>query len=322
MKKNIITSIVTLVLALAMTAGLQAQAPRETVLPPSQYGWTDYIGTSTGAGSDADAEAELARRGTIETIVKSVADPTPADAGHVARTTYGTVDWSTAANGYVSFTAKGRARAFILDAPDGSRAYFTVDKGNTVKAALAGGDGTYEYAIATRESDGYDYVDYKNSFKASLDSDLAPYLVSTPYGDYANAPEAAKQAEELWDKSKTDLENVSATARWVAKALDYDRKAKTGAVDVYVDPDAVLDKGAGVCAEHSVLLTAMLRSQGVPACYAGSGDHAWVRAWVELSSWTSRGVTYSKGAWVTIESTSGSVLWPSQAEDYVAEYLN
>lgn len=323
MKKNtIITSIAALVLALAMSmaAGMPARAAGEAVIPPSQYGWMDYV--VTGAGSDDGAEAELAKRGTIETVVKAVAEPAPADPGHVAKTPYGTVDWSTAAQGHITFTARGRARAFILDAPDGTRAYFTVAKGETVEAALAGGSGTYAYKIATRGSDGYDYVDRKGSFRADLDSSLAPFLASTPYGDFENAPEAAGKAEELWDASRTDLKNISAMARWVAGALDYDKSAKTGAVDEYVDPDAVLDKGAGVCAEHSVVLVAMLRSRGVPACYAGNARHAWVRAWVELSSWTSRGVTYSRGAWVTIESTSGSVLWPSQAEEYVAEYLN
>lgn len=327
MKKTSITRIIrsaaALVLALCVIAGLAAHAPREAVLPPSQYGWQGYVSGGAKTGSGKDAEAELARRGTVETVVKAVAEPFQANPGAVDRTPYGTVDRSTAARGYISFTANGRSRAFILDAPDGTRAYFAVAKGETVKAALAGGTGTYTYKIATRGSDGYDYVDRKKSFTVkAMDGVLAPYLVPTPYGDWESAPEAAEQAEELWDASKTDLENISATARWVAGALDYDKSAKTGAVDEYVGPDAVLDKGAGVCAEHSVVLVAMLRSRSVPACYAGSGDHAWVRAWAELSSWTNRGVTYSKGAWVTIEATSGSVLWPSQAEKYVAEYLN
>ncbi|WP_304973864.1 transglutaminase family protein [uncultured Alistipes sp.] len=326
-KKTSITRITrsaaALVLALCVIAGLAAHTTREAVLPPSQYGWQGYVSGGAKTGSGKDAEAELARRGTVETVVKAVAELSQADPKAVDRTPYGTVDRSRAAQGYISFTAAGKARAFILDAPDGTRAYFTVAKGETVKAALAGGTGTYTYKIATRGSDGYDYVDRKKSFTVkAMDGVLAPYLVPTPYGDCANAPEAAKQAKELWDASKTDLENISATARWVAGALDYDKSAKTGAVDEYVDPDAVLERGAGVCAEHSVLLVATLRSQGVPACYAGSGDHAWVRAWAELSSWTNRGVTYSKGAWVTIEATSGSVLWPSQAEKYVAEYLN
>lgn len=308
-KKTIITGITALVLALSMSVGMAAHAPREAVLAPSPNGWYSYICTDEGSEADG-AEAELARRGTIETVIKSVADPTPANPKAVTRTSYGTVDYSTAAQGCVSFTANGKSRAFILYAPDSSKAYFTVARGDTIQAALAGGDGTYKFAIATREADGYDYVDYKGSFRVTLDSDLAPYLISTPYGDYADAPETAKQAEGLWDASKSNQDNVSKLARRVADTLDYDKSAKTGAVDEYVGPDTVLAKGEGVCVEHSVLLTAMLCSRGVPACYAGDSRHAWVRAWVELSSWTSRGVTYSKGAWVTIEATSGSVLWP------------
>ena len=65
----------------------------------------------------------------------------------------------------------------------------------------------------------------------------------------------------------------------------------------------------------------MLRSKGVPAYYTtgttptGIG-HAWVRAWVEIETSTENGVTYSKGAWVSIEAISGSLYTKSQTNCY------
>ena len=200
---------------------------------------------------------------------------------------------------------------FILQGPDDAKSDFTVAKDTSVKVALTDGPGKYQYAIANNTNGGKNYhVMYKNSFNVkSIDSDLAPYLVSTAWGDYENAPNATSKAKELWDSKNTQLENVETIADWVGD-LDYNRNLKQGTIDVYVNPDSVIKNGGGVCNEMSKLLVAMLRSKGVPAYYqsglsSAGTKHAWVCAWVELSSSTKDGVTYSKGAWIIIEATSG-----------------
>ena len=233
---------------------------------------------------------------------------------------YGTVDWSTAANGYITFTAKGQTRMFVLQGPDDTQAMFRVNKGDTIKAALVDGTGKYQYAIANHTNDGKSYrIQYKNSFTVqSIDAELAPYLVSTPWGDYENAPNATAKAEELWDSKKTQLENIKAITEWVGD-LKYDKSLKQGTVDVYIAPDSVIENGGGVCNEMSKLLSAMLRSQGVPAYVqtghnAGGNNHGWVMAWVELSTSVKDGITSSKGAWVLIEATSGQIPTKPNAE--------
>ena len=75
------------------------------------------------------------------------------------------MDWSTAPQGYISFTAVGSKRVFVLQGPNGIQDSFTAAKGETVKAILMDGTGTYQYVIghSTADKSGY-YVDYKNSF--------------------------------------------------------------------------------------------------------------------------------------------------------------
>ena len=276
-------------------------------------------GTTT---TDTAAENKLKAYGTITTLVKSVSNPTSADGNNKKTTSYGTVDYWTAAQGYITFTASGAERVFVLQRPDGKQAGFTVSKSTSVKVALTGGTGTYQYVIGHNTADGTAYYsDYKSSFSVGkLDTGLAPYLVSTPYGDYANAPNAAAKAKGLYNASKTQLENVQAMAKYV-DGLKYDKSLKQGNASVYVNPDTVIANGGGVCNEMAKLLTAMLRSQGIPAYYQGGKDengdnHAWVMAWVELSSYVQNGTTYSKGAWVTVESTSGKILTTSAAAKY------
>ena len=302
-------------------------------------GWGDTIGGKDGdkdgdkspAGSDGHVPGTpreskpmsrwLQAYGELTTLVKSIKTPSKPDLKNTKMdNNYGTVDWSTAANGYITFTAKGQERCFILQGPNDKQTLCTAAKGDTIKIALIDGAGKYQYAIANNTADKKSYsVQYKNSFSVSaIDSDLAPYLVSTPYGDYENAPNAVAKADELWDASKTQLDNIKEIARWV-RSLEYDTSLKTGTLDIYANPDKVIENGGGVCNEMSKTLVAMLRSQGIPAyLQCGTNNkgqvHAWAMAWLEFSSETKSGTTKSTGAWILIEATGGGVQPKSTAD--------
>lgn len=289
------------------------------------------VTTMTGKTCKPMTERDFKAFGELTTVVRSVSVPTKPDGQNTSDdTSYGKVDWSTAAQGYITFTAKGRERCFILEGPNGKKAIFTVQKDVTVKAALIDGTGTYQYAVANNSADGKTYsVQYKKSFSvAKIDGDLAPYLTSTPWGDYGNAPVAVAKADELWDADKTQFDNVEAIADWIGD-LKYDMNLKMGTIDVYVNPDKVIANGGGVCNEKAKTLAAMLRSQGIPAYVQGGtnsigGAHGWVTAWLELSNETRDGVTYSTGTWVVIESIGGSIQTKSQARNNYTpnEYAN
>ena len=80
-------------------------------------------------------------------------------------TNYGTVNWSTAKQGYITFTASGQDRIFILQGPTGKQSFFTTAGNTTIKAALEDGTGIYQYAIGHHSEDrALIYIDYKNSF--------------------------------------------------------------------------------------------------------------------------------------------------------------
>ena len=89
-----------------------------------------------------------------------------ADAETVSDTSYGTVDWSPAGQGYITFTASGQGRCFILQGPvDEQQAIFTAQEDETVQIPLDAGAGRYQYAVADIASDGKTCtVHYKDSF--------------------------------------------------------------------------------------------------------------------------------------------------------------
>lgn len=89
----------------------------------------------------------------------------------VQSTDYGTVDWSTAAQGYLTFTARGASRVLILEGPDGAQSFSEAAEGGSIQVTLTGGNGVYQYAIADISGNGTYYrILYKNSFPVnSLD---------------------------------------------------------------------------------------------------------------------------------------------------------
>ena len=333
-----------------LNPGTAITAPSPEGLPGIPRGDGNNTGTSSNTGTKTpggktsntngiprgntgktDPEKELKKYGEITTLVKSVKTPSKVtDKTTKVDNKYGTVDWSTCNQGYITFTAKGQTREFILEGPNGVQSLFTSAKGETIKVALVDGTGKYQYAIANTVENGASYlVQYKNSFNVkAIDSDLAPFLVSTPWGDYDNAPEATKKASELWDSKKTELQNIQTITDWVGD-LKYSKSLKQGTADVYVNPDSVIKNGGGVCNEFSKLLVAMLRSQGVPAYYrigsapydaqSSDGTHAWVLAWVELETSTKNSTTTSKGAWISIEATNGEILKASEVKNHYSD---
>ena len=110
---------------------------------------------------------------TLLALVGFSANATTADR---QTTDYGIVDWSTATQGSITFTASGQERILVLQGPSGTQASYAVDKGKTVKIALADGAGTYHYVICNAVDGGTAcFIDYKSSFTVDeMDKDLVP----------------------------------------------------------------------------------------------------------------------------------------------------
>jgi len=122
--------------------------------------------------------------------------------------------------------------------------------------------------------------------------------------------------------------------RYVVKSLSYDYdKAATVQSGYLPDLDAVLAAGKGICFDYAALMTAMLRSQGIPCKlvvgYAGTEYHAWISVWSEETGWVD-GVVYFNGTtWQRMDPTFMSASGGSQTivnfikndANYTVKYL-
>ncbi|MPM87738.1 hypothetical protein SDC9_134838 [bioreactor metagenome] len=143
----------------------------------------------------------------------------------------------------------------------------------------------------------------------------------------------AKGAELTADKSEM-LDKVDAVYTYIINNFSYDKeKAKTVKSGYLPDLDAVLAAGKGICFDYSAVMTAMLRSQGIPTKlvvgYAGKAYHSWISVYSEDTGWVEGVIFFDGSTWKLMDPTFASSGKSSEAimnyigdgTNYTAKYL-
>lgn len=99
-------------------------------------------------------------------------------------------------------------------------------------------------------------------------------------------------------------------------------EAETGALAGYLpDVDQVLESGKGICFDYAAVMTAMLRSQGIPVKleigYSGEAYHAWISAWVDEIGWVDNVIQFDGKSWTLMDPT----LAANNSADAVKKYV-
>ena len=107
------------------------------------------------------------------------------------------------------------------------------------------------------------------------------------------------------------LEKVEVVYNFVVGNFSYDselaRNVKSGYVPVL---DDVLASYRGICFDYAAVMTAMLRSQGIPCKlvvgYAGEAYHAWISVWTEEEGWIDEAIFFDGTTWHRMDPTFAS----------------
>ena len=226
---------------------------------------------------------------------------------------------------------------------------------NRLKVQIKGPNTTYTYNLTPEEwevfplSDGsgaYQITVYENvtgtkyalvlnvKCQVTLADEFAPFLRPNQYVDYADAVNTVSMGAELTAKLTEPLEKVDVVYDYVVQNLTYDKERAATVKSGYLpDLDAVLREKKGICFDYAALMTAMLRSQGIPCKlvvgYAGTAYHAWISVWTEAEGWVD-GVIYFDGrAWHRMDPTFASsgqkgssiMAYIGDGTNYTVKYL-
>lgn len=248
------------------------------------------------------------------------------------------IDASHLDQGYVMIKYTGTSTAkkkVIITGP--SQVKYTYDlnsRGAYETFPLSDGDGAYTIGVYQNISDTKYSTVYTAKVTVKLKDVNAPFLLPNQYVNYTADSKVVKKAAELVKGKTSELEKIDAIYQYVIKNLTYDKqKAQTVQSGYLPVVDDILASGKGICFDYAAVMTAMLRSQGIPTKlvvgYAGTAYHAWINTYSEATGWVEGVIFFDGTTWKLMDPTFASSGNSSEAimkyigdgTNYSAKYL-
>lgn len=223
------------------------------------------------------------------------------------------IDASNASKGYVMVKYNGSADKIQVQVtnPDGSRSPYPFEKGDFHGVPLAGGSGSYTIAVYSHVSGDLYSVSLSKTIQVDLEDQFGPFLYPNQYVEYTNDSECTRYGRKLSDKSGDDIDYITRVFNYVTRTVTYDDKmAENIPVNYLPDPDRTMDKKTGICLDYASLMTAMLRSQGIPTKlevgYSEDVYHAWISVYLEDKGWVDDVIEFDGHSWTLMDPTLAS----------------
>ena len=186
-------------------------------------------------------------------------------------------------------------------------------------------DGSGKYTIGVyKNTSGTQYATVLTaSIDVKLSDEFAPFLRPSQYVNYTAGSQAVKTAAEVCSGAADNLAKVEKVYAYVVNNVSYDRvKAKTVKTGYLPDVDTTLKTGKGICFDYAALMSAMLRSQGVPVKlvvgYTGEVYHAWINVYSEKDGWVEGKIYFDGRQWKLMDPTFAS---SGKQSDQIMEYI-
>ena len=239
------------------------------------------------------------------------------------------MDISHTEDGYVMISYDGgadRVQVQITN-PDGSRNPYPLEKGDYRALPLTGGNGTYLIEVLAHVSGGMYSTALSKQVSVQLADEFSPFLYPNQYCLYDRDSKVVAQARKLSKRSSDDEEFITRVFKYVTKNIEYDNEfAKAIPVNYLPNPDETMKKKKGICLDYASLMTAMLRSQGMPTKlevgYAGEEYHAWISVYVEGKGWIDHVIELSGDTWTLVDPTLAAGNDRHEAAEYMEEDEN
>lgn len=256
-------------------------------------------------------------------------DNTDEDTGEVTSTDTAEIDMSSLSKGYVVATSNSTKVAKFrieygtptLDAEgnqvwDGAQRYFYAlsNTGEYDSFPLAYGSGHYRFTVFINAGGSQYEAFLVEEMEVALDSEFEPFLRPNQIVDYDEDSNAIKLAQTLIEHCVSDIEVVQQIYFWVEHNISYDTSKAIyvkSDTDYLPDLDQILQEGKGICYDYAALVSAMLRSNGIP-CKLIMGNvlqdgqdlyHAWNMIWLKDVGWVAVKIPSTPEEWQRLDLT-------------------
>jgi len=248
--------------------------------------------------------------------------PVPQASGSQTKTTdKATIDYSNASDGYVMvkfLASTSKSLRVTVTGPSGTQYQYRLNAdGRWEVFPLSDGSGSYKILVY-EQIEGSRYATVNSAdVKVTLKDEFAPFIRPNQFVNFTSDSKTTAKAADLTKGLSTDgvYPRVEAVYNYVIKNLTYDKafaqEVQAGKQSGYVpNVDQVLAKGKGICFDYAALMTAMLRSLGIPSRlvigYAGEQYHAWIDVYSETEGWINSIIQFNGHKWNLMDPTFAS----------------
>lgn len=239
------------------------------------------------------------------------------------------VDASNTGDGYIQlrYTGASAKAKVLLTLPDGSVYTYTLLPGTDATLPLTGGSGTYGISVMENAFDDIYALAFSGEFSAENVDAFKPYLYPNQYVPFTADSRVTALGAELSEASADDLDYVNRVYGYVVDNIDYDTElAASIPTDYLPDPEKTLASGRGICLDYASLMTALLRSQGIPTKlvvgYSGREYHAWISVYLEETGWLDGVIFFDGVSWSRVDPTLAAGNRGVSVKDYVNNSSN
>lgn len=237
---------------------------------------------------------------------------------------FASLDSSRTQEGYIQVCYSGeasKAKVQLLD-PEGTLYTYTLLPGGYETLPLTGGKGIYTVTVLENAFDNVYAVAYTGELAAEEVDEFKPYLYPNQYVWYTAGSKVYALGAELSAKSRDDLHYVENVYAYVVENVEYDFDlAANIPADYLPDVDRTIETGKGVCLDYAALMTALLRSQGIPAKlvvgWSGSQYHAWISVYLAETGWVDGVIFFDGINWSRFDPTLAAGNRGTSIKDYV-----
>ena len=286
-------------------------------------GWTTSS-SLTRKAADTEAGSSGSRDNTPQALVPTAPGTSVIGNERIS------LDISNTAEGYLCARYAGsasRIKIFIITPDEVKYTYDLTAADDWAVLPLTGGNGVYQIEVYENvEGTSYSTLFKEPSLSVSLNDEFRPFLYPNQYTWFTADSETVKKAAELAQNADSDLDVITNVYNFTIGTIVYDddkaAEAETGALAGYLpDVDQVLESGKGICFDYAAVMTAMLRSQGIPVKleigYSGEAYHAWISAWVDEIGWVDNVIQFDGKSWTLMDPT----LAANNSADAVKKYV-
>ena len=248
------------------------------------------------------------------------------------------IDYSNSADGYVMVrfaNSTNKELRVLITGPSSVQYQYTLKKNGTFEVyPLSDGNGRYTIGVFEQVEGNRFATAITATIDVRLNDEFAPFLRPNQYVNFTRDSRTVAKAAELVRNSRNLTEQISAIYNFVISNITYDRDLAANVKSGYLpDVDSVLARGKGICFDYAALMTAMLRSQGVPTRlvvgYAGTVYHAWIDVYSREQGWINNVIFFDGRQWKLMDPTfassgsqSASVMqYIGDGKNYSAKFL-